>query len=83
MNKWLINKRPHEDLNQNPVPSTSQNVSRPECVDTNEQPKGKIKKLEKLTNESKTKKENMTIFKIRFYLDWKLRRALSTVRCMF
>jgi len=46
MNKWLINKKPHEDhedLNQKPGPSTSQNISKAECLDTNKQSKGKNK----------------------------------------
>lgn len=59
MNEQLINKRPHdhEDPNQNPGPSTSQNISRPKCLNTNNQHKGKIKKLENLTNDSKFKKK--------------------------
>jgi hypothetical protein len=56
MNKMLINKRPREDDDQNSGPSTSQNINITECFDTNEQHKGKIKKLEKLINVSKTKK---------------------------
>lgn len=56
MDKWLLKKRPHEDLNQNSGPSTSQNESRPERLVTNEQPKEKIKKTEKLANKSKSKK---------------------------
>jgi len=60
MNKWLINKRPREDDDQNSGPSTLQNISIPEYFDTNKQHKEKIKILEKLINVSKTKNRNMT-----------------------
>ena len=67
-------KRPHEDLNQISGPSTSQNESSPEHLVTNEQPKEE--KIERLGNKSKSKKEiQRFVLKIRFYLDWKLRRA--------
>ncbi|KAK9727605.1 hypothetical protein QE152_g19064 [Popillia japonica] len=64
MNKWLIKKRPQEDLNQNPGPSTAQSVSRP----TNQQTKGQNKKLENQGNGSKNKrrKYNESYLKLGF-----------------
>jgi len=70
MDKWLINKRPREDDDQNSEPSTSQNISIPECFDTNEQHKGKIKKLEKLINVSKTKKRKYDELYLKLGFTW-------------
>ncbi|VVC27137.1 Tetratricopeptide repeat,Tetratricopeptide repeat-containing domain,Tetratricopeptide-like helical [Cinara cedri] len=61
---------PREDDDQNPGPSTLQNISRPECFDTNEQHKGKIKKLEKLTNVFKTKKRKYDEFYLKLGFTW-------------
>lgn len=70
MNKWLIKKRPNEVLNQNPGPSTSQNVSSSEDLNTDEQPKEKIKKHEKLANDSTTKRRKYDESYLKFGFTW-------------